>query len=92
MLSPDDVATITGEKKPDRRAPESRAEDATNKLSDLDQRMSEHVERERRPDESHQQAHARLLAETPGLYEGLKRGRARILSGAGVKNAAVGGV
>ncbi len=87
----DDIMRITGEAMPEPEMPRTKAEDASLQLDAMNDRMSDLVERERRPGETHAAAHARILSDRPEIYTALKRAQARIVNKAGGAGA-VGGV
>lgn len=97
------IATILGLEPPEKVAPGTRTEAAINDVGDLDDRMRAHAEKNRqfvqdsrsgvRRLESTEEAGARIMQESPGLYSSYKAERARRLHKHGVgADAAVGGV
>jgi triphosphoribosyl-dephospho-CoA synthetase len=92
-LTDDDIAEALGTPKPDKPAPANRVEDTMQALEAHDAKVSKLVEAHRKPDESHEQAHARLMQENPSLYAADKAQRGRILRSKGVgADASTGGL
>jgi hypothetical protein len=91
-LTDAEIAETTGRPAPPKDAPANRVEDAVDKLGELDGRMSALAEKHREPGETHEQAHARLMAENPRLYAESKRARAEIITRQNIGNASTGGV
>jgi hypothetical protein len=89
-VSAKDVSFVTGEPEPERPIPQTRLEKAAQDVADIDDRADQLAERERRPGETKEKAHARLLTEVPGYYAGLKLARGKALKKNGVGDAAAG--
>jgi hypothetical protein len=91
-LSDQDIAEVTGRPAPEKVGATNRHEAALEKMGELASRLSELAEKHRRPDESHQQALARVMNENPRLYAEAKAARSAIIKAAGLGDYPTGGI
>ncbi|HEY2707557.1 MAG TPA: hypothetical protein VGI95_05840 [Caulobacteraceae bacterium] len=69
-LNPTQIAAVLGQPKPEAETPTTPQGHALAEIDALNQRVTDHIETQRQPGESHEQAAARCYAENPSLYAG----------------------
>jgi hypothetical protein len=72
----------------EKKAPGSAAESAVAGIGELDSKLADLVEKQRRPDESHAQAQVRVMDENPQVMAAYEKARAGVIRSHGISAGA----